>query len=113
MTEQKSLSWAKHAVRRWKELYNEIQRVDGNLEVSRPMSIIFRNEGLAKKLTTSDSRLQSAPPKAAPAKKDETSKPTKQPPKAPKTESKEKKTKRWFSFKLKGLKIFLNPFSSI
>lgn len=44
LTDQKSPSWLKHAVRRWKELYYEILRVDGQIDLSNPLSVLFRNE---------------------------------------------------------------------
>ena len=111
VVEQKSFNWAKHAVRRWKVLYYEIQHTDGNLVGSSPLSFIFRNEAMAAKPSVSDSGEQTSSLEPTPSKKDLTPEPTAKPQKTPTTKSKEKQNKRRFFFKLKDLQIFRNPFT--
>ncbi len=57
----KTKSWVKHTVRRWKELYQDIQRINGQLTKAPLLSTIFRNEILTSKLKQTKSKTKENP----------------------------------------------------
>ncbi|MFW9832283.1 MAG: hypothetical protein ACFFD8_10970 [Candidatus Thorarchaeota archaeon] len=111
MVVKKPYSWLKHAVRRWKELYYEIQRTDGNLDSSSPLSFFFRNEGFVTKLEALANNVETNSSESTSSKKDETVQPAVKSHKDPVVKSKEKRNKDRFSIRFKEVQLLQNPFS--
>ncbi len=118
LTDQKSPSWVKHAVRKWKELYYEILRVDGQIDLSNPLSAIFRNEiallkgevAPAESLGQSKPEAQCKPPTTPSVKKEGLTSPKVVPKGDHPAKSKGKQTKGRFIFKLKKIQCFSPQF---
>ena len=108
MVEEKSPSWVKHAVRRWKQLYHEIQYADGQLDISNPLSEIFRNEALTTKLMSTEDT--ETTPDTSSSKKEES--PPPQPEKQPISQPEKKQSKKRFLFKIKELQFLPNFISN-
>ena len=103
LTEPRPYSWVKHAVRRWKELYYEILKTDGQTEWLNPLSTIFSHDNLAVKT------VESPPPVPAPAPtKPETTHPTETTPtRQPKSKSQRKQGQGRFLVKIKEIQALL------
>jgi hypothetical protein len=105
LVDEKSSSWIKHTVRHWKQVYNEIQFVDGHIDTSNPLSSIFRNEPLATKLLTQSKEAASSSSKVTSSKKEESSR--SQPEKTSPSNPEKKQSKGRFLYKIKELQCFL------
>jgi hypothetical protein len=107
VVEEKAPSWVKHAIRRWKQFYNEIQFVDGQIDTSNPLSTIFRNEALMTKIVTEaeGSTISSHEPDSS--KKEEST--HTQPSKSPPSKQEKKQCKGRFIYKIKKPQVLLNP----
>ncbi len=106
LVEEKSPIWVKHAVRRWKQFYNEIQYADGQTDTSSPLSAIFRNDAIAMKSAAASTDDESKSPESSPSKKEDSSQP--HPEKSPSTKSEKKQSKGRFLFKIKELQFLPN-----
>lgn len=106
MVDEKIPSWVKHAVRRWKQFYNEIQFIDGQGDTTNPLSEIFRNEALMTKHASQSQAATTCPEPTSSKKKATRSQPEKSPPSKPE----QKQSKGRFIFKLKELQcLFTLP----
>ncbi|MFX1319091.1 MAG: hypothetical protein ACFE9D_04525 [Promethearchaeota archaeon] len=105
MVHKKAPSWVKHAVRRWKQFYNDIQFADGQIDTANPLSVIFRNETLMTR-PVSQSQAGTTPPiEPTFSKKEESTR--SQPEKAPPPNPQQKQRKGRFISKLKDLQYLI------
>ena len=106
LVDEKAPSWVKHAVRRWKQFYNEIQFIDGQIDTANPLSVIFRNEALLKQVVSQSQAVTTPPIEPTPSKKEESA--PSQPEKTPPPNPEKKQRKGWFISKLKDLQCLFN-----
>jgi len=107
LVDEKSPIWVKHAIRRWKQFYYEIQYTDGQVDTSNPLSTIFRNESLSAKLSAKSSEDTALSSALIPSKKEKS--PPAQPQKTPPSKTEKRQSKGRFLFKLKEIQWLLNP----
>ncbi len=106
VVDEKSPIWVKHAIRRWKQFYHEIQYADGQIDISNPLSTIFRNESQMAKLAVEGSSVST---ESIQTKKEDSTK--SQPEKIPSSKPEQKQSKGRFLFKIKELQFLSTPLS--